>query len=795
MVLASKALQSLKEYCSQLQVMTDPSSQALLGAEARLRCHFDVGGLVALRSLRVTWSLWDEKIAEYDEGKSSVQAGATMEKTELEKGDASLVLPRVTVTDGGLYTCVVGYGAQQQQGSTSLRVLGEGRRGAPRASPVAVSTGGSRAPPGNDPGWCSDPHTQRRAFLSLLPAPPTISIPQRAALAGAITSLPCHVGGFYPEDVDMAWLRDGQVLNGSTRSSPKRNPDGTFSLTLTYTFTPDLHDAGSVFACRARHVALGQPLHEEFPLDVAGGASHRTGAVIGASLGLAVAAGAAAATAFYCWRRRKGGKPPYTISKVRGPEQCLLGQEVTLRCCMEGTFPEDTAVTWERVQGEDRTATEPHGDTADPERLPLLRALPPGWTATQERRATGLTASLTFTAAVQDDGARVRCCFHHGAKRIGEQRESREIRVRARPELSGIQVWPRWDPPDQVPFAVRLHGFYPRGIHRIAWSWDGDGAGREEPPDISPNPDGTFTATSVWRVPSRSLTGPGLRVRVCVQHGPADPPLETELRLGDAGLLRPPALSDILQVESVSVGNRVTLSCHIWGHFPGELRVTWLRRGKGQAPAVPLADFDDYEIQPGTAVQAPDRKSFWQETRLIFTLSVQRDQGAQYICRVQHVALEQHVEKSSTELQVTARPELSRIQVWPRWDPPDTVPFAVRLHGFYPRGIHRIAWSWDGDGAGREEPPDISPNPDGTFTATSVWRVPSRSLTGPGLRVRVCVQHGPADPPLERELRLGDAGLLRPPEGSSWTLGPLRSPFSGLLDPLARLSPFLGTSP
>ncbi|XP_025051714.1 uncharacterized protein LOC112549121, partial [Alligator sinensis] len=163
---------------------------------------------------------------------------------------------------------------------------------------------------------------------------------------------------------------------------------------------------------------------------VPGGASHRTGAVIGASLGLAVAAGAAAATAFYCWRRRKGGKPPYTISKVKGPKQCLLGQEVTLRCCMEGTFPEDTAVTWERVQGEDGTATEPHGDTADPERLPLLRALPPGWTATQERSATGLTASLTFTAAVQDDGARVRCCFHHGAKRIREQRESREIRVR-----------------------------------------------------------------------------------------------------------------------------------------------------------------------------------------------------------------------------------------------------------------------------------------------------------------------------------------------------------------------------
>ncbi|KYO27253.1 tapasin-related protein-like [Alligator mississippiensis] len=110
--------------------MTDPSSQALLGAEARLRCHFDIGGLVALRSLRVTWKLWDDKIAQYDEGRTSAQPGARLVETELEKGDASLALDRVMVTDEGLYTCAVGYGAQQQQGSTSLRVLGEGRRGA-----------------------------------------------------------------------------------------------------------------------------------------------------------------------------------------------------------------------------------------------------------------------------------------------------------------------------------------------------------------------------------------------------------------------------------------------------------------------------------------------------------------------------------------------------------------------------------------------------------------------------------------------------------------------------------------
>uniref|UniRef100_A0A8C0ITU9 Ig-like domain-containing protein n=1 Tax=Chelonoidis abingdonii TaxID=106734 RepID=A0A8C0ITU9_CHEAB len=69
---------------------------------------------------------------------------------------------------------------------------------------------------------------------------------------------PCH------KDVTVTWLRDGQVLTDATRSAPQRNPDGTFNLTLTYTFTPTASDSGSIFSCRVTHMALAQPLQEEF---------------------------------------------------------------------------------------------------------------------------------------------------------------------------------------------------------------------------------------------------------------------------------------------------------------------------------------------------------------------------------------------------------------------------------------------------------------------------------------------------------------------------------------------------
>ncbi|XP_025048905.1 uncharacterized protein LOC102368653, partial [Alligator sinensis] len=316
---------------------------------------------------------------------------------------------------------------------------------------------------------------------------PIISVPQRIAVAGTIVSLPCHVGGFYPKDVDVAWLRDGRVLNNTTPSVPQRNPDGTFSFTLTYTFTSARSDAGSIFSCRVQHLALEQPLREEFPLEVAvqEAGTDRTGTIIGVSLGIAVAV-AAAAMAIYCWSR----KAPYSVSEVQGPAQYVLGQEVTLRCVMEGTFPEDMAVTWKLLHGE-----------------------------------VGMG--------------------------VGE---------------------------------------------------DGAGAGPE--------------------------------------HQPRK----------DAGLLRPPELSQISVHHSwwTFGGCKVTMSCLITGYFPGELSLTWLRRGVRGAGAVALQDSSEYSIDPGVAVLARDGKRFQRETRLHFTSSLLGDVGAEYICQVGHVALETPIESRCT---------------------------------------------------------------------------------------------------------------------------------------------------
>ncbi|KYO19450.1 hypothetical protein Y1Q_0005401 [Alligator mississippiensis] len=396
---------------SQLQVYMEPLSTAHVGSGALLQCRFSVGGPVVLDSLQVMWYFWEQKVSWYEQGRSHAQPGASLPSEKvLESGDASLSLATVTLSDGGVYRCVVEYGAQKNQGETTLRLL----------------------------------------------AAPKIYIPRQPAVADTETSLLCHVGGFFPEDVDVTWLKDKKAQEGYTRSSPQRNPDGTFNLTLTYTFTPALSDADSVFSCRVRHAALGQPLQEDVFLDIR--APDQTGTVVGAVLGTLLGAGAAAAAAIYFWRnRRKGWAVSYNVAEVQGPERCLLGQEVTLRCFMEGMFPEDVDVTWARIHSEDRTVPESAGDPESPrdpespEHQPLLPALPPGWRVTEERAGTRLTSSLTFTPTLQDDGVRVRCVFLHEAKRIREERVSLEIRVWARPQVSEIQVLPEWDPRDKTP--------------------------------------------------------------------------------------------------------------------------------------------------------------------------------------------------------------------------------------------------------------------------------------------------------------------------------------------------------
>ncbi|KYO31914.1 hypothetical protein Y1Q_0018849 [Alligator mississippiensis] len=297
-----------------------------------------------------------------------------------------------------------------------------------------------------------------------------------------------------------------------------RGPVALDSLWVTWYFWEQkvACDAGSVFSCHVHHTALRQSLQVDVPLVILGGLTPRparnwlrglllmrapqqqevgsayaplatgiqvarnlaenssttqpppcptvnntTEIILGVLLAVALAAIAAIAVYFYM-KRRTGWAVSYSVSELQVPEKCLLGQEVTLCCSMEGTFSKHVAVTWERIHSKEQEI---------PEHQPISPALPPGWRVTEKRTRTCLTSYLTFTPTLQDDGARVRCIFYHEAKRIREERVSPEIRVWGllrHPDVSEISQTESMATGKGVTLSCRIAGHFP-GELSVTW--------------------------------------------------------------------------------------------------------------------------------------------------------------------------------------------------------------------------------------------------------------------------------------------------------------------------------------
>ncbi|KAM7163182.1 uncharacterized protein RBU57_009008 isoform 2-T2 [Macrochelys suwanniensis] len=118
-----------------------------------------------------------------------------------------------------------------------------------------------------------------------------------------------------------------------------------------------------------------------------------------------------------------------------------------------------------------------------------------------------------------------------------------------------------------------------------------------------------------------------------------------------AVVLQRPEVSEIFQSQPLVEGSHVAFSCFIAGYFPQELTVTWLRRESGDSMAMPIEDSADYAMVSKETC-AKDRETYQQMVTLSFTPSVQRDQGAEFICQVGHVALQTPIERSTGTLEV-----------------------------------------------------------------------------------------------------------------------------------------------
>uniref|UniRef100_H3A3C8 Ig-like domain-containing protein n=1 Tax=Latimeria chalumnae TaxID=7897 RepID=H3A3C8_LATCH len=207
---------------ARLTITTDLSPVTVqLGSDVVLKCDLTVDTPTPdLQDLIVKWFLNDKVLVEFNDKLTLFSSRVTMSKREIQNGHASLSIPNVTPADEGEYKCDVIYTPYKQEKTIRLKVE----------------------------------------------APPRIQVSDPLIYKDKVNTLTCSASGYYPEDIRVTWLKDGQVLKDTKLSAPQRNTDGTFGISRSYTFTPTEQDKDKTYSCRVNYTALRGLFQEDLKL-------------------------------------------------------------------------------------------------------------------------------------------------------------------------------------------------------------------------------------------------------------------------------------------------------------------------------------------------------------------------------------------------------------------------------------------------------------------------------------------------------------------------------------------------
>ncbi|MGH0146238.1 UNVERIFIED_CONTAM: hypothetical protein FKN15_021946 [Acipenser sinensis] len=95
--------------------------------------------------------------------------------------------------------------------------------------------------------------------------PPEVRLLQKKAGHSAGSGVTCHVTGFYPREVEVTWLRDGQgpLEEGVWSGEVLPNMDGTYQVRKTLTVSPEEQERHR-YTCQVDHTSLGEKIEKEW---------------------------------------------------------------------------------------------------------------------------------------------------------------------------------------------------------------------------------------------------------------------------------------------------------------------------------------------------------------------------------------------------------------------------------------------------------------------------------------------------------------------------------------------------
>ncbi|NXL93923.1 DMB protein, partial [Alectura lathami] len=93
--------------------------------------------------------------------------------------------------------------------------------------------------------------------------PQVLIVPAETGDSHAPVRLTCHVWGFYPPEVTVVWLRNGDIVEPGDHQPISAIPNGdwTYQVQVTLAVAPE---AGDTYTCSVQHASLEEPLLEDW---------------------------------------------------------------------------------------------------------------------------------------------------------------------------------------------------------------------------------------------------------------------------------------------------------------------------------------------------------------------------------------------------------------------------------------------------------------------------------------------------------------------------------------------------
>ncbi|XP_069840513.1 uncharacterized protein [Dendropsophus ebraccatus] len=225
-----------------------------------------------------------------------------------------------------------------------------------------------------------------------------------------------------------------------------------------------------------------------------------------------------------------------------------------------------------------------------------------------------------------------------------------------RPVVGDIQTPPCLYHNTLVVLQCEISGYYPDGL-TMKWfkKYKQNLELYEESDDVlipqitsNKNPDNTYSCTARLIMTPTLSSHQGAEYICQVEH----PSLEKAIKKSTGGvkMLDLPWTPDVDEIFVLRLEDnlRTRMMCSITGYFPDTLTVSWYKKENGVVSAVQ----DSGDIATKVKEHKMKNKTYSCTATLLFTPDAEKDQGSEFICRVEHPILEHPIERSNGPLRI-----------------------------------------------------------------------------------------------------------------------------------------------